>query len=124
MRFNLYLTLLVVVAGSWCGAVTRSELSPAAREFIPPQTSVIKLKSGITVHGEILPDEAGATNSLAIKTSSGTIVSRQRYPKSEVLEVRPENLEEVFADCLKPLVLSSSTNLSAAAYAQAVPMFD
>lgn len=124
MRSMVCLTVLLALTASWCGAVTRSDLSSAALEFIPAQTSVVKLKAGNTVRGEILPDEAGATNQLVVKVVSGTIVSKQRYLKDEVLEVIPESLEATFANCLKSLELSTKTNLTDAAYGKAVGLFD
>ena len=124
MRLTLYVAGLVVLTTAWCGAATRSDLSPAAREFLPPPTFLVKLTSGNTVRGEILPDEPGETNRVVIKSASGTIVSKQRYLKTEVVEMVPESLEATFARCLKALELSTRTNLTSAAYAQAVPLFD
>ena len=124
MRSKIFLTVVVALAGTWCGAVTRSELSPSAREFLPPQISVVKMKAGNTVRGEILPDEAGDTNRIVVKVVSGTIVSKQRYSQSEVSEVVSESLETTFADCLKYVELSTKTNLTDAAYGKAVALFD
>ncbi len=124
MRSRLVLAVLVSVAASWCGAVTRSDLSPAARDFLPPQTSSVKLKDGTTVQGEILPADPGETNQVVVKTTSGTIAGKQRYLKTDVLEIRQDTLESMFAKCLKSLELSPRTNLTDAAYAKAVTLFD
>jgi len=124
MRLTLYVAGLVALTGTWCEAVTRMDLSPAAREFLPPPTFLVKLVSGNTAQGEIVPDESGDTNRIVIRTISGAIVSRQRYLKSEVAAITPESLESTFVRCLKGLELAPKTNLPAAVYAQVVPMFD
>jgi formylglycine-generating enzyme required for sulfatase activity len=124
MRMMLLVSGFVALAGISCGAVTRADLSPTARELLPPQSSSLKMKSGSTIQGEILPEEPGVTNKITVKTTIGTIVSRQRYLKSDVLEIHPENLEAIFANSLKPLELSPKTNLTASAYARGLLLFD
>jgi len=124
MRMMLLLSGFIVITGISYGAVTRSDLSPTALELLPPQSASLKMKSGSTIQGEILPEEPGVTNKITVKTTIGTIVSRQRYLKSDVLEIHPENLEAIFANSLKPLELSPKTNLTAAAYARGLLLFD
>lgn len=115
---------LLALSGISYGSVSRSDLSPTSQSFLPPQTSFIKLKTGSTVQGEILPDDSGATNKIVVRTVTGTIVSKQRYLKSDILEMRPEDLETLFAKALKELRLAPKTNLTAEAYAQAITLFD
>lgn len=124
MRMILVLSGLFLIMGMSSEAVTRADLSAAARELLPPQSAILKMKSGSTVRGEILPEESGATNKITLKTTIGTIVSKQRYLKSDVLEIQPENLEAIFAASLKPLELSPKTNLTTAATARGLLLFD
>lgn len=119
-----FITGLMVLSGLCYGEVTRSDLSDEARRFLPPQSSFIKLNSGKTVQGEILADEEGDTNRIVVRTVSGSIVSKQRYPKSDVADIRPENLENVYANALKSLQLSPKTNLTTDAYSGAGKLFD
>jgi sulfatase modifying factor 1 len=113
-----------MVGSSLCyGEVSRSDLSAETQRFLPPQSSTVRLNSGKTVQGEIVADEEGDSSRIVVKTVSGSIVSKQRYPRSEVADIRPEDLESVFAKSLKALQLSPKTNLTAEAYAQAGTLF-
>lgn len=123
MRFFTMIVLLGLAAGAVLAETTRTELSPATRGFLPPQTSRIKLKNGTVINGEILPGTV-STNQVTIKTSTGTIISRRQYEKSDIAEIHPEDLESVFAASLKTLRLSPATNLAASAYAEAIALFD
>lgn len=114
----------MVCSGLCHGAVSRSDLSAETQRFLPPQSSIVRLNSGKTVQGEIVADEEGDTNRIVVRTVSGSIVSKQRYSRSEVADIRPEDLEGVFAKSLKALQLSPKTNLTAEAYARAGTLFD
>lgn len=118
-----FFLLLAALAPSARAEVTRAGLSPAARNLLPPASSVIKLRSGDVLQGQMLPDET-STNQVVVRINTGTIVSRKHLPKSEILEIQPENLESLFADSLKSLRLSPATNLTAASYSEALALFD
>lgn len=123
MKLLSAVLLLAAMAATGRAEVTRSDLSPAARAFLPPQASSIKLRNGSVLHGEILPDDT-STNLVSIRAVTGTIRSRQSYPRTDILEVTPEHLETLFADALKSLHLSPSSNLTATAYAEGLALFD
>ena len=118
----LGLTLVVGAVTGW-GAVTRSELSPLALELLPPPSAVIKMKGGTVVQGELLAAES-TTNQVVICSTSGKIVSRQRYPRADILEIRAENLEGLFANTVRGLHISPKTNLTAEAYVQGVTLLE
>ncbi|MEI6516881.1 MAG: hypothetical protein WCO77_12985, partial [bacterium] len=123
MRVLSLLLALTVISGTGLCAVTRSDLSPATLSVLPPSSSFIKLKSGNTIQGEILRNE-GSTNEVVVRTVTGKIISKQRYSRADVLEVRPENLEPMLANALKDLRLSPKTNLTATAYAGTIALCD
>jgi len=123
MRKLLFVLGLFTLAGHCSAAVTRSDLSPETRHFLPPPATLIKLGNGGSVEGELLPDETGSTNTVVVRMVSGAIVSKKRYPKSDVVEMRPEDLEAVFARSLKTLRLTPKSNLTMTAYSEASALF-
>ncbi|MEI8121848.1 MAG: SUMF1/EgtB/PvdO family nonheme iron enzyme [bacterium] len=106
-----------------CHAVTRETLSPAARAFLPPESVSIKLKNGTLLSGRLIPDETGATNQFVIQISSGSISSKQRISRPDVVSIQHEDLEKLFAGILRQFQLSQKTNLAADVYATAIPLF-
>ncbi|MEI6564178.1 MAG: SUMF1/EgtB/PvdO family nonheme iron enzyme [bacterium] len=114
---------LVMFSTLWCHAMTRENLSLTTRAFLPPESVSIKLKTGNLVSGHLVPDDYGSTNTLVLQSVSGSIISKQRILKSDVLTIVPEDLETVFSRSLRQFQLSPKTNLSAAVYATAIPLF-
>ena len=123
MRKELVFAIVLSLIGIGALAVTRSDLSPAATALLPGESSFIKLKNGHITQGEILAAES-TPQTLVIKIVSGSIISRERHARADVAEIRPENLEASLAKALKTFRLSPKTNLTAEAYAAAIPLFD
>lgn len=118
------LALLSLLATSlYCQAVTRENLSPAARTLLPAESVTLTLKNGNLVAGQLLPGGPATTNEIVIQTGSGTIINKQRVPRSEIASIRPEDIESMFAKALKQFHLSPNTNLPPAAYSTAIPLF-
>jgi hypothetical protein len=122
-RFWLVFLLSAVTVATAGAEVSRSDLAPATQSFLPPKASVITLKQGYTIQGEILADES-SSDEVAVRVTTGTIVSKRRYPKADIVSAKPENLEAVFAKALKSMHLSPKTNLTASAYTAALALFD
>lgn len=123
MRICLFLLMVTALANSGVGAVTRSDLSPAALGLLPPQSTTLALKDGRMVQGELMANESNDRETV-IRNTSGKIISKQRYLRTEILEVRPENLEVLLANLLKEFHLSTKTNLTATAYADTINLCD
>jgi formylglycine-generating enzyme required for sulfatase activity len=119
---NILIFGSVLMSALWCQAVTREELSPAARTLLPPESVSVKLKNGDLISGQLLPGDQGATNTLTVQSATGGIVSKRRVSKSDVAEIVPEDLEKMFAGKLKSFLPSSKTNFPAAVYAGAIPL--
>lgn len=123
MRKQLGIAIVLSLIGIGALAVTRSDLSPGAKALLPGETSFLKLKDGRIVKGEILADES-TPQTIVLRTVSGTITSKKRQPRADVAEIKQENLEALFVSALKQFHLSPKTNLTAEAYAMAVPLFE
>lgn len=118
MKTNLILFTALTCA-TLAHAVTRDDLSAAARSLIPPESVSIRLKNGSLVSGQLLP---GEPDEIVVKTGSGAISSKQRIPKSDVISTTPEDIETLFAKSLKQFHLSPKTNLPAEVYTSTIPL--
>ena len=122
---RLMTALCLTAATLLCHAVERADLSPAARNLLPPnEVTTIRLKDGRVIQGQILPGEPASEGRVAVRITEGTITSRRYYAKSDIVETKPENLEELVGEALKKIRLSPTSNLPTNEYASAIALFD
>ena len=81
-RFWLVFLLSAVTVATAGAEVSRSDLAPATQSFLPPKASVITLKQGYTIQGEILADESSSDEvAVSVTTVPDSNIAEQVAPQ-------------------------------------------
>lgn len=125
MTVKYILALAVATIPLLCRGVDRTDLSSAARALLPEnEVTTIRLRDGRVIQGQIVVGESAPTGQVAVRVSQGTIISKQYYAATNIVETKRENLEEMLAEALKKFRLSPAANLATNEYTEAVALFD
>ena len=101
-------------------AVQREDLSPEAQRLLPTRDQVsVKLKDGSTVQGAIVEETPDV---IWLEESTRTITRRNRYARSDIVQIEPMDTASYLAQGLAKLQLHPTRSLAPPLYDQAIAL--